>query len=206
MGRDPGTLPAWSLTCSYSSPRYGSGQQCCYTAAGTQLLTSDSTSGSTPDRGHDWGAPPYRTPPRVPGMSHWLYDVISFYYCCLWAPECPRYMKRRPSSDCRTYRPPRLGGCGPGCLIAEGGSCLGGRGPGNLPDPLFTSASAFGDPHFVTFDGTSFSFSGSGEYVLLEARLTDLRVQGRAEPGRMPNGEAGPHGLYLGVALLGHPG
>ncbi|CAH6789823.1 Susd2 [Phodopus roborovskii] len=140
-----------------ASPRYGSGQQCCYTAAGTQLLTSDSTSGSTPDRGHDWGAPPYRTPPRVPGMSHWLYDVISFYYCCLWAPECSRYMKRRPSSDCRSYRPPRL-------------------------------ASAFGDPHFVTFDGTSFSFGGSGEYVLLESTLTDLRVQGRAQPGTMPNG------------------
>lgn len=140
-----------------ASPRYGSGQQCCYTAAGTQLLTSDSTSGSTPDRGHDWGAPPYRTPPRVPGMSHWLYDVMSFYYCCLWAPECSRYMKRRPSSDCRNYRPPRL-------------------------------ASAFGDPHFVTFDGTSFSFSGSGEYVLLEATLSDLRVQGRAQPGKMPNG------------------
>ncbi|XP_032745124.1 sushi domain-containing protein 2 [Rattus rattus] len=145
-----------------ASPMYGSGQQCCYTASGTQLLTSDSTSGSTPDRGHDWGAPPYRSPPRVPGMSHWLYDVISFYYCCLWAPECPRYMKRRPSSDCRSYRPPRL-------------------------------ASAFGDPHFVTFDGASFSFSGNGEYVLLEtlettAAVKDLRVQGRAQPGRMPNG------------------
>ncbi|XP_021509443.1 sushi domain-containing protein 2 isoform X2 [Meriones unguiculatus] len=141
-----------------ASPRYGSGQQCCYTAAGTQLLTWDSTGGSTPDRGHDWGAPPYRTPPRVPGMSHWLYDVISFYYCCLWAPECSRYMRRRPSSDCRSYRPPRL-------------------------------ASAFGDPHFVTFDGTGFSFSGKGEYVLLESSsLTDLRVQGRAQPWTMPNG------------------
>lgn len=61
----------------------------------------------------------------------------------------------------------------------------------------FTSASAFGDPHFVTFDGTSFSFSGYGEYVLLETTLTDLRVQGRAQPGIMPNGEAGPHGLYV---------
>ncbi|XP_017654803.1 sushi domain-containing protein 2 isoform X2 [Nannospalax galili] len=148
-----------------ASPRYGSGQQCCYTEAGTQLLTSDSTSGSTPDRGHDWGAPPYRTPPRVPSMSHWLYDVISFYYCCLWAPECHRYMKRRPSSDCRSYKPPRL-------------------------------ASAFGDPHFVTFDGTSFSFSGHGEYVLLEASLTDLRVQGRAQPGTMPNGTQA-HGTGL---------
>lgn len=140
-----------------ASPRYGSGQQCCYTEAGTQLLTADSTSGSTPDRGHDWGAPPFRTPPRVPGMSHWLYDVISFYYCCLWAPECHRYMRRRPSSDCRSYRPPRL-------------------------------ASVFGDPHFVTFDGTKFTFNGRGEYVLLESALTDLKVQARAQPGTMSNG------------------
>ncbi|XP_057603221.1 sushi domain-containing protein 2 isoform X4 [Hippopotamus amphibius kiboko] len=140
-----------------ASPLYGSGQQCCYTAAGTQLLTADSTSGSTPDRGHDWGAPPYRVPPRVPGLSHWIYDVLSFYYCCLWAPECPRYMRRRPSSDCRSYRPPRL-------------------------------ASAFGDPHFVTFDGTNFTFNGRGEYVLLEASGTDLRVQARAQTRMTPEG------------------
>ncbi|XP_049475084.1 sushi domain-containing protein 2 [Panthera uncia] len=140
-----------------ASPRYASGQQCCYTAAGTQLLTADSTGGSTPDRGHDWGAPPFRTPPRVPGLSHWLYDVISFYHCCLWAPDCSRYMRRRPSSDCRSYRPPRL-------------------------------ASAFGDPHFITFDGANFTFNGRGEYVLLEATLTNLRVQGRAEPGTTPEG------------------
>ncbi|KAI5133217.1 sushi domain-containing protein 2 isoform X1 [Manis pentadactyla] len=140
-----------------ASPRYASGQQCCYTEAGTQLLTADSTSGSTPDRGHDWGAPPFRTPPRVPGLSHWLYDVISFYHCCLWAPECSRYMSRRPSSDCRGYRPPRL-------------------------------ASAFGDPHFVTFDGANFTFNGRGEYVLLEAALTGLMVQARAQPRTQPNG------------------
>lgn len=140
-----------------ASPKYGSGQQCCYTEDGTQLLTADSTSGSTPDRGHDWGAPPFRVPPRVPGLSHWLYDVISFYYCCLWAPECPRYMRRRPSSDCRSYRPPRI-------------------------------ASVFGDPHIITFDGASFTFNGQGEYVLLEAQLTDLRVHGRAQTGTMPQG------------------
>ncbi|XP_077016312.1 sushi domain-containing protein 2 isoform X2 [Tamandua tetradactyla] len=140
-----------------ASPHYASGQQCCYTAAGMQLLTADSDGGSTPDRGHDWGAPPYLVPPRVPGLSHWVYDVISFYHCCLWAPECPRYMRRRPSSDCRTYRPPRL-------------------------------ASVFGDPHFVTFDGVTYSFNGRGEYVLLEAAPTNLSVQARAEPGTMPNG------------------
>ncbi|XP_044921176.1 LOW QUALITY PROTEIN: sushi domain-containing protein 2 [Mustela putorius furo] len=135
-----------------ASPRYASGQQCCYTAAGTLLLTADSTGGSTPDRGHDWGAPPFRAAtPRVPGLSHWLYDVVSFYHCCLlWAPECSRYMRRRPSSDCRSYRPSRL-------------------------------ASTFGDPHFVTFDGANFTFNGRGEYVLLEATLTNLRVHGRAQ-------------------------
>ncbi|KAM6155565.1 sushi domain-containing protein 2 [Rhynchocyon petersi] len=140
-----------------ASPSYASGQQCCYTAEGTQLLTADSTSGSTPDRGHDWGAPPFLAPPRVPGLSHWLYDVISFYHCCLWAPECHRYMSRRRSSGCRNYQPPHL-------------------------------ASAFGDPHFLTFDGANFTFNGRGEYVLLEADVTQLSVQARAQPGSLPNG------------------
>ncbi|XP_007955589.1 sushi domain-containing protein 2 [Orycteropus afer afer] len=140
-----------------ASPSYASGQQCCYTAQGTQLLTADSTGGSTPDRGHDWGAPPFLVPPRVPGLSHWIYDVISFYHCCLWAPECHRYMNRRRSSGCQNYQPPYL-------------------------------ASAFGDPHFLTFDGTNFTFNGRGEYVLLEAGLTQLSVQGRSQPRTMPNG------------------
>lgn len=107
----------------------------------------------------------------MPGLSHWIYDVISFYHCCLWAPECFRYMNRRPSSDCRSYRPPRL-------------------------------ASAFGDPHFVTFDGTNFTFNGRGEYVLLEAALTDLRVQARTQTRVTPEGEAGPRGLW---GAQGHP-
>lgn len=92
------------------SPKYAAGQQCCYDATGTQVLTADSIGGSTPDRGHDWGSPPYRRPPRVPGASHWLYDVLSFYYCCLWSDNCQYYFKHRPSSDCRTYRAPKAGG------------------------------------------------------------------------------------------------
>lgn len=169
------------------SSQYGSGQQCCYTETGLQLLTTDSIGGSTPDRGHDWGAPPYRVPPRVPGLSHWLYDVISFYYCCLWAPECSRYMQRRPSSDCRSYRPPRLGGCTWVWSRA-------GLGTGNSPDPPLSPASAFGDPHFITFDGTNFTFNGRGEYVLLEAGLTNLRVQARAQTRMTLEGEAGRWG------------
>ncbi|XP_041644119.1 sushi domain-containing protein 2 [Cheilinus undulatus] len=92
-----------------ASPTHGSGQQCCYDSTGALLLTGDSISGSTPDRAHDWGSPPYREPPRVPGYSHWLYDVISFYYCCLWSDNCQIYFNHRPSSGCHNYKPPRAG-------------------------------------------------------------------------------------------------
>ncbi|XP_041957743.1 sushi domain-containing protein 2 [Alosa sapidissima] len=92
-----------------ASPKYGAGQQCCYDNTGAQVLTGDSIGGSTPDRGHDWGSPPYGNPPRIPGLSHWKYDVLSFYYCCLWSDNCQYYFKHRPSSDCRTYKPPKAG-------------------------------------------------------------------------------------------------
>ncbi|KAM3610927.1 uncharacterized protein V6R79_010716 [Siganus canaliculatus] len=92
-----------------ASRTHGSGQQCCYDSTGALVLTGDSMGGSTPDRAHDWGSPPYREPPRVPGYSHWLYDVMSFYYCCLWSDHCSIYFDHRPSSGCRKYQPPRAG-------------------------------------------------------------------------------------------------
>lgn len=78
-------------------------------------------------------------------------------------------------------------------------------GPGQAgpPDPLLSPASAFGDPHFITFDGANFTFNGRGEYVLLEATLTNLRVQGRAEPGTTPEGEAGARGPWVAQGHLG---
>ncbi|XP_068994992.1 sushi domain-containing protein 2 [Embiotoca jacksoni] len=92
-----------------ASPTHGSGQQCCYDSAGTLLLTGDSVGCSTPERAHYWGSPPYGEPLRVPWYSHWLYDVTSFYYCCLWSDHCHIYNDRRPSSGCRNYQPPRSG-------------------------------------------------------------------------------------------------
>ncbi|XP_008284719.1 sushi domain-containing protein 2 [Stegastes partitus] len=132
-----------------ASPSYGAGQQCCYDKNGTQVLTADSIGGSTPDRAHDWGSPPFKKPPRIPGFSHWVHDVLSFYYCCLWSDNCKYYFKHRPSTDCREYEPP-------------------------------SSAVVFGDPHFITFDGVSYTFNGKGEYTLVTHRL--LRIQGRTEP------------------------
>ncbi|KAK7933417.1 hypothetical protein WMY93_004313 [Mugilogobius chulae] len=77
-----------------------------YDRSGHLVLTEDSMGGSTPDRAHDWGSPPYGKPPRVPGYSHWLYDVMSFFYCCLWSDNCHIYLKNRPSSGCQNYQPP----------------------------------------------------------------------------------------------------
>ncbi|KAG7224012.1 hypothetical protein INR49_015269, partial [Caranx melampygus] len=134
-----------------ASPKYAAGQQCCYDSTGAQVLTADSIGGSTPDRAHDWGSPPYRRPPRIPGQSHWVYDVLSFYYCCLWSDNCNYYFKHRPSSDCRHYQSP-------------------------------SSAVVFGDPHFITFDGVSYSFNGKGEYTLVKSEEPKLTIQGRTEP------------------------
>lgn len=54
---------------------------------------------------------------------------------------------------------------------------------------LLKPASAFGDPHFITFDGVNFTFKGQGEYTLVESNLTSLRVQGRTQQVRMYNGK-----------------
>ncbi|XP_033951669.1 sushi domain-containing protein 2-like isoform X1 [Pseudochaenichthys georgianus] len=134
-----------------ASPMYAAGQQCCYDNTGAQVLTADSIGGSTPDRAHDWGSPPFKKPPRIPGQSHWVYDVLSFYYCCLWSDNCHFYFKHRPSSDCRRYKSP-------------------------------SSAVVFGDPHFITFDGVSYSFNGFGEYTLVTSFAKGLTIQGRTEP------------------------
>ncbi|XP_035022120.2 sushi domain-containing protein 2 isoform X2 [Hippoglossus stenolepis] len=139
-----------------ASPTHGSGQQCCYDSSGALMLTGDSFGGSSPDRAHDWGSPPYREPPRVPGYSHWLYDVMSFQYCCLWSDHCQIYFNHRPSSGCRSYQPPKAG-------------------------------FVFGDPHFITFDGLSYTFNGEGEFDLVSSPERKLSIQARTERVELQN-------------------
>ncbi|XP_040010330.1 sushi domain-containing protein 2 isoform X2 [Xiphias gladius] len=140
-----------------ASPTHGSGQRCCYDGTGALALTGDSICGSTPDRAHDWGSPPYGEPPRVPEYSHWLYDVMSFYYCCLWSDHCHIYFSHRPSSGCCNYQPPKAG-------------------------------VVLGDPHFLTFDGLSYTFNGKGEYYLVSSPDKELSVQARTEQVKLKNG------------------
>jgi len=95
-----------SLFCLSNSN--GAGNQCCYSSSGLLIYAADTFQGSTPDRSHDWGAAPYKVPGYVPTLSHWIDDVVTFYYCCLWNEygACDNYMDQRPTRDCKDYNPP----------------------------------------------------------------------------------------------------
>ncbi|KAK6178739.1 hypothetical protein SNE40_011254 [Patella caerulea] len=94
---------------SFKPSKSGAGNQCCYGPDGNVRYAADSFQGSTPDRGHDWGAPPYNKPGYVPSLSHWKHDVVTFYYCCLWVDYkyCDNYMDQRATRDCKNYQPPK---------------------------------------------------------------------------------------------------
>lgn len=52
------------------------------------------------------GAAPYNAPGHVPELSHWIHDVVTYQYCCLWsnmATTCGMYMDQRPTRDCKDY-------------------------------------------------------------------------------------------------------
>ncbi|XP_071958743.1 sushi domain-containing protein 2-like [Antedon mediterranea] len=139
-----------------------SGVQCCYTEEGDLVYAGDSFNGSTADRSHPWGVTPYGTKGKVPTMSHWVDDVISFYYCCIWtdnSDDCWNYMERRPTADCRNYVPP-------------------------------THATIYGDPHVYTFDGLGYTANLKGEFLLLQSIDSDaLQIQGRMEQISNYNGK-----------------
>lgn len=46
-----------------------------------------------------------------------------------------------------------------------------------------------GDPHFIMFDGLSYTFNGKGEYYLVSLPDRELSVQARTEQVKLKNGE-----------------
>ncbi|XP_061189248.1 sushi domain-containing protein 2-like [Saccostrea echinata] len=118
----------------------GAGNQCCYGHNGQLRFAADTFQGSTPDRSHDWGAAPYVKPGFVPSLSHWIQDVVTFYYCCLWTDyqDCDYYMDQRGTRDCSGYSPPN-------------------------------QAMVFGQSNVRTFDGQKYHVCGEGDFVLLNS-------------------------------------
>ncbi|EDW82985.2 uncharacterized protein Dwil_GK22555, isoform D [Drosophila willistoni] len=135
----------------------GAEQQCCYDRYGYLMLTYDQMWGSRPRRIHNLGKMPWNEASKVPSLSMWFHDMRPFYTCCSWQEE--------QAVGCETYRFERR----------PTQDCVAYQAPG--------IAGVFGDPHFVTFDGTAYTFNGLGEFVL--ARSTDeserFEVQGRFE-------------------------
>nr|XP_016998391.1 protein mesh isoform X1 [Drosophila takahashii]XP_016998393.1 protein mesh isoform X1 [Drosophila takahashii] len=135
----------------------GAEQQCCYDRYGFLMLTYDQMWGSRPRRVHNLGKMPWNEASKVPSLSMWFHDMRPFYSCCFWQEE--------QAVGCETYRFERR----------PSQDCVAYQAPG--------IAGVFGDPHFVTFDGTAYTFNGLGEFVL--ARSVDesnkFEVQGRFE-------------------------
>ncbi|XP_052283682.1 sushi domain-containing protein 2-like isoform X2 [Dreissena polymorpha] len=122
------------------------GNQCCYSSSGILVHTADSFGGSTPDKAHDWGAAPYIKARYVPLMSHWLDDLVTLHYCCVWTANksCDYYMDLRPTTDCTGYTPP-------------------------LP------ATVYGQGHVMTFGKVSHRMRGPGDYILFRSGNTEIQ-------------------------------
>lgn len=87
----------------------GAGNRCCYGKDGNLLYTNDTISGSTPDRYHAFGMPPYNIAGRVPALSHYFNDIVPYYLCCLWGDICETFLYLRQTKDAKGYKEPRPG-------------------------------------------------------------------------------------------------
>jgi hypothetical protein len=87
----------------------GGGSRCCYNFQGNLMYTNDTRFGSTSDRFHIFGIPPYNTFGRVPALSHYLNDMVPYYLCCEWSDLCDSYLFVRETADCKGYRYPKTG-------------------------------------------------------------------------------------------------
>ncbi|KAK4336770.1 hypothetical protein RND71_043857 [Anisodus tanguticus] len=136
----------------------GSGQTCCYDDQIELLQTADTMYGGRPSRAFIYGKHPFKMRMMIPSLSHWVHDVMPFFFCCKWQEKednsdtCQMYNYWRTSQDCSSYQQPSV-------------------------------ASIFGDPHILTFDNSSYTFNGKGEYVLVHADnpMHKLDIQARFE-------------------------
>ncbi|XP_022648361.1 protein mesh-like isoform X1 [Varroa destructor] len=136
----------------------GSGQTCCYDPEGELILTADSMYGGKPHRYFSYGILPYNQRSKVATLATWQADMMPFFTCCQWQPD------KDDSSSCQKYK-----------WYRTSQDCSAYQPPG--------FASVFGDPHFLTFDGTNYTFNGHGEFSLVHAdnEKAKLSIQGRFE-------------------------
>ncbi|XP_077352507.1 sushi domain-containing protein 2-like [Festucalex cinctus] len=76
-------------------------------------------------------------------------DLLPFHWCCIRSSLCHLYLKKRPIDRCKGYS-----------WASLDGSKLGNRATQGV-------ALVYGSLHFITFDGTKYSFKALGEFVIV---------------------------------------
>lgn len=142
----------------------GSGQKCCYDDYDELIQTSDTMYGGRPARAFIYGKHPYKMRMMIPALSTWLHDEMPFFFCCKW------HAAEDNAETCQMYN-----------YWRTSQDCSSYQPP--------AVGSVYGDPHFLTFDGTNYTFNGKGEFTLthVDTASHKLDVQARFEqvPKRM---------------------
>lgn len=111
----PTTQKCLVASLKFTTRWLGAQQQCCYDQQGYLMFTDDwEITGdynrffnpASPVRAHNFGAYPYKQPPRIPGLSNYMNDLMPFYICCQYAQHCEFYYWRRQTHGCQDYGPP----------------------------------------------------------------------------------------------------
>eukprot|EP00057_Strongylocentrotus_purpuratus_P000525 XP_001177888.3 PREDICTED: sushi domain-containing protein 2 isoform X1 [Strongylocentrotus purpuratus] len=135
----------------------GAGQECCYNRDG-HLIELDAIGAGFSHRQHERVTSPYLSAGLgpLPVLSHYLADTMPYLQCCV----ADQSENEQFCDLYRTVRPPN--------------SCYGYRPP--------QPALAFGDPHFITFDGLNYTFNGYDEFTLANLNEDEFILQARSLP------------------------
>ncbi|XP_033727091.1 protein mesh-like isoform X2 [Pecten maximus] len=132
----------------------GTGQLCCYDNNGNVMDMLTSSGGGSLQRFHYFGD----TEGAVPYLSNIVFDTAPYYHCCMY----PQLIQWGVSSECFGFYQRRTPGNCNGYVP-------------NIP------AQNFGDPHFMTPDGLSYTFNGVGEFTLFRTTSKSFIAQVRMQ-------------------------
>jgi len=147
----------------------GQSSKCCYSNEGHLMYSGENNAGSYSSVIHPDGMPPYEEIGKVPHWSNWVKDKMPYLLCCKWPTnkdQCIDHFLRKRPTP----------------------DCKDFQPPGH--------GAAFGDPHFRTFDGTTYTFNGHGEFWFVkidsEENIPDFKLQARMEIPNWPEITASP--------------